>query len=548
MIKVFLVEDEIVIREAIQRIIPWTEYGFEFAGEAKDGEVALPLIRKVKPDVLITDIKMPFMDGLTLSKLVKKELPDTHIVIVSGYDDFEYARQAISLGVEHYLLKPITKSAFQEVLENLRKKYEKENEQKSYYEKFQNEIKEYEKNARRDFFELLVSDNQNIKKLYEKAEKLHIDIMSQCYNLILFTVGSNKMNEMVGDTYSQNTADIQEVIDTVFQASDEYLLFRNQMFSYAILVRGDNTQIGRLTEEGVNLLKDIFEKQKEQIEWFVCTGEPVERLSQLSSCYKTAMKSFAFRYMGYSHVFSYEQFQKESRQNAEQMNLVNVDMNLVNPDIFRNFLCNALEDEIEEFVKNYFQFVGEEALQSKMFRQYILLNIHFCTIAFIQKLGYEKSEMEDNLIQICSDNIDSVANMKNQIVAVLKKGISLREESSKGRYQSVIQMAVNFMQQNYTYDELCLNRVACAVNISANHFSALFSQEMKQTFIEYLTGLRMQKAKELLRCTDKRSGEIALEVGYKDSHYFSFLFKKTQGCTPSEYRHQGGKLIEKIAK
>ena len=121
MIKVFLVEDEIVIREAIQKMIPWAEYGFEFSGESKDGEMALPLIRKVKPDVLITDIKMPFMDGLTLSRLVKKELPSTHIVIVSGYDDFEYARQAISLGVEYYLLKPITKSAFQEVLETNRK-------------------------------------------------------------------------------------------------------------------------------------------------------------------------------------------------------------------------------------------------------------------------------------------------------------------------------------------------------------------------------------------------------------------------------------------
>ncbi len=547
MIKVFLVEDEIVIREAIQKMIPWAEYGFEFSGESKDGEMALPLIRKVKPDVLITDIKMPFMDGLTLSRLVKKELPSTHIVIVSGYDDFEYARQAISLGVEYYLLKPITKSAFQEVLENLRKKYEKENEQKNFYEKFQNELKDYEKNARRDFFEMLVSENQNLQTLYEKAGQLQIDILSQCYNLILFSVGSKMMNEMIGDTYSQNTADIQETIDTIFRKREGYLLFRNQMFSYAILVQGESTQMQKLMEEGVNTLKEIFEKQEEKVEWFVCTGEPVERLSQLPACYKAAMKSFAFRYMGYSHVFSYEKYQKENRQSTESMNLVNLDMNSVNPDIFRNFLCNALEDEVEEFVRNYLQFVGREALESKMFRQYIMLNIHFCTVAFIQKLGYEKDEIEDNLLQICSNQTDTVVNMECQISGLLKRAIKLREESSRGKYQSVIQMAVSFMQKNYADETLSLNKVACAVNVSANHFSALFSQEMKQTFIEYLTGLRMQKAKEFLRCTDKRSGEIALEVGYKDSHYFSFLFKKTQGCTPSEYRNQGEKQIEKIS-
>ena len=99
--------------------------------------------------------------------------------------------------------------------------------------------------------------------------------------------------------------------------------------------------------------------------------------------------------------------------------------------------------------------------------------------------------------------------------------------------------AVEFIDQNYMDEELSLNKAAHVANVSANHFSAMFSQKMGQTFIEYLTSLRMNRAKELLRCTDKRSGEIALEVGYKDSHYFSFLFKKTQGCTPSEYRNQG---------
>lgn len=102
----------------------------------------------------------------------------------------------------------------------------------------------------------------------------------------------------------------------------------------------------------------------------------------------------------------------------------------------------------------------------------------------------------------------------------------------------MIRTALQYMEENFTDDSLTLNRVAGVANVSANHFSALFSQEMGQTFIEYLTQLRMNRAKEQLRCTDMRSGEIALEVGYKDPHYFSFLFKKTQGCTPSEYRNQ----------
>ena len=109
MLKVFLVDDESVIREGLRDNIPWEQYGYRFVGEATDGEMALPLIRKTMPDVLITDIKMPFMDGLSLSKIVSSEFPKMKIIIISGYDDFEYARQAIEVGVEQYILKPITK-------------------------------------------------------------------------------------------------------------------------------------------------------------------------------------------------------------------------------------------------------------------------------------------------------------------------------------------------------------------------------------------------------------------------------------------------------
>ena len=109
MLKVFLVEDESVIRDGLRDNIPWEQYGFRFVGEAADGEMALPLIRKARPDVLITDIKMPFMDGLSLSRIVSKEFPEMKIIIISGYDDFEYARQAIEVGVDQLLLKPITR-------------------------------------------------------------------------------------------------------------------------------------------------------------------------------------------------------------------------------------------------------------------------------------------------------------------------------------------------------------------------------------------------------------------------------------------------------
>src|SRR5512139_1296957 len=117
--KVFFVEDEIVTREGIRDNVDWKAHGFEFCGEAPDGELALPLLRTARPDVLITDIKMPFMDGLQLSKIVRERMPWVKIVILSGHDEFEYAQQAIKLGVTEYLLKPVTVQNLHQVLQKL---------------------------------------------------------------------------------------------------------------------------------------------------------------------------------------------------------------------------------------------------------------------------------------------------------------------------------------------------------------------------------------------------------------------------------------------
>lgn len=538
MIKVFLVEDEVVIRESIHKMIPWEEYGFEFIGEAQDGELALPLIRELKPDVVITDIKMPFMDGLALSRFVKKEFPETKIIIVSGYDDFSYAKEAINIGVEQYLLKPISKNAFIDVLKGIRDKCEKEDKQKFYYEQYQRELQEYEQNSRIKFFEQLVSGNCEVSELYEHADKLSLNLAASQYNILLFSIDTLKGNTMMESQYSQNTATVQERITQWFQEQGQVFLFRNQMFSYAVLLKSDGNEIEEVTERCIQSLQQIFIEENEIKGWFICTGKPVERLSQISVSYEEAMKLFGYRYAEGIHLVRYGEKNAYQNEDAEAINLKNLDMEAINPEMIRNFLGNALADEVDSFTENYMDMIGVDALKSRIFRQYVILNVYMNVISFVISLGYDKDEMEKELSEVCSQQAESVEETAQIIRKTLFWGISLRDNNVQKKHHSVIQSAVTFIQENYADETLNLNKVACAANVSANHFSALFSQEMQQTFVEYLTNLRMKKAKELLRCSDKRSGEIATEVGYKDAHYFSFLFKKTQGCTPSEYRNK----------
>ena len=546
MLKTFLVEEEVVIREMIKKMIPWEQYGFVLAGEAADGEMALPLILKSKPDLLITDIKMPFMDGLTLCRLVKKELPDIRIVILSGYDDFNYAKQAISIGVEDYLLKPITKNAFIERLKEIHNRYEHEKTQREYYEKFRLEMQEYEKNASRDFFETLVRADSDLAELYRRADKLNLDIVAEAYNILIFTPDTSEGNYNSYEECSDWEAEVQDKINTYFLNHPVAILFRHQVFSYAILVKGQKDTIEKNTEECVKAIQDIMDQTERRTDWFIAVGKSADRLSMLGHSYRTAVRANSFRYLYDGHILDYQSLeaQKENPSDSrreDSVQLRNVNINALNPAILQKFLSSGLAEEVDDFIRDYFNAIGQEPMSSLVFRNYVVLNVRFSVLSFLKKLGCDDSEISgqemENIMDETGKTIEAAVDYCGKI---LKKAIALRDENAGNQNRSVLKLAVDFIDHNYMDEEISLNKAAHVANVSANHFSALFSQNMGQTFTEYLTDLRMSKAKELLRCTAMRSSEIAGEVGYKDAHYFSYLFKKTQGMTPSEYRKMRG--------
>ncbi len=537
MLRTFLAEDEIVVRENIKKMVPWEQYGFELVGEASDGEMALPLIKKLKPDLLITDIKMPFMDGLTLSKVVRKELPDIKIVILSGYDDFNYAKEAISIGVEDYLLKPITKNAFLERLCEIRKRYEHEKSQREYYEQFHREIQEYEQNSSRDFFEGLISGTMDAGEIYRRADKMGLDIVAEAYNILIFTLESESTAAGQSETYSEWEARAREKIEALFADHSYAMLFRNNVFSYGVLVKEQKENQGENTRVCVESIRDALSNGPTEQSWFIAAGEPVERLSNVKRSYNTAMQTFARRYLYDGHILYYRDLKEEEMAKDDGRYLKKVDINAIDPAIIQKFLSSGLKEETGNFVRDYFHAIGKEPLTSMVFRSYVILNIRFSVLSFLNRLGYgaaalEESEKENALEQ----GGVSMETAMDYAEKILQKAIEIRDKNSGNKNRSILENSIEYIKNHYMDENMSLNAVAQVANISANHFSALFSQNIGQTFIEYLTGIRMEHAKELLRCTGKRASEIALEVGYKDSHYFSYLFKKTQGMTPSDYR------------
>lgn len=541
MLKVFLVEDESIVREGLRDNIPWQQYGYEFVGEASDGEMALPLIQKTKPDVLLTDIKMPFMDGLSLSKLVHQEFPDMKIIIISGYDDFEYARGAILVGAEQYLLKPITRAAMQKVLAELKTKIETEREQKNYQEKFQSEAREYEQFSRTDFFVKVFEGRMPVQDMYEEAAKLSLKINAPCYNILLFNLQEKRTAENRG-TESEGFARKREELLHYFIRYPENLVFRWNVNTYGVLIKGSTAQMQELGARCLENVDRICHPAEEFLDWYVALGEPVERLSLLAECYSKANHLFAYRFLRPQlHVFTVETMGRIVPEKEEGGSIRDIDPAKMEAELIRDFLLQGARDEVADFVENYLLAVGE-ALQSAMFRNYLTLHVYFAAVSYVESLGCGREEFLQLLNDggLTPEGQYDVDALPDYLCGLIERAMELRDRESDNQSKHILKKALTYIEENYSQESLSLNSVAGEVNVSANYFSAIFSQAMQVTFVEYVTGKRMDKAKRLLRQTQMHTGEIAMEVGYKDPHYFSFVFKKTQGCTPREYR-AGGK-------
>ena len=503
MLKVFLVEDECVVREGLRECIDWARYGFEFCGDAPDGELALPQIRKLRPDILITDIKMPFMDGLALSKLVCAELPETKIILISGHNDFEFAQEAIEIGVEQYLLKPVTKSSLLKTLEDVSRKIDEEREQKAYLRRFQQEGREYEQYARRKFFEQVTSGSLRVSEIYEQAKKLQIDIDAEGYTVILLTLQSRGAAE-----YSQTLADRLEELMAYLLRYGEYLLFRCNLMTYCIIVKGSGAGLN----DAVHRCLENIQRRcggDEALAWYAAVSDPVARLSELPGCYAQAHTILSYRHLlPEQHILTSDVLRKPQHSSLSELD--EVDASKADPAIIRSFLQTGMREEIPDFVSEYLSSFGN-ALNSLLFRQYVLLELRFSAIRAAKSFGYSQEEFLRPLEPAQARAVDAdLPELKKSCAAFLRRAIELREEESGNQYKSMLKRALHYIDQNYTDENLSLNAVAKAANISPNYFSGVFSQEMGQTFVEYLTEKRMARAKELLAGTQDRQSRKAI--------------------------------------
>ena len=538
-IKVFLVEDEMVIRRGIKNSIDWEKEGYIFCGEASDGELAYPMIIKEKPDILIIDIRMPFMDGLELCKLVKKELPNIKILILSGYDEFDYAKEAIRLGVTEYLLKPISSGKLLEALNGVSESIRREKEDKDLVRKYMEEMRENTEHEKQKFFEQMIAGNLSMADALETGKKYEMNLSAGMYNLLLFRFTLGEENRKSGELLGEAEYAIEKLTERL-----EYVFeFQRGVEGWAFLLMADNEE--QMSERVKELSKDLEEimKNYSTIAYFGGIGQPVARLRELEESFREAERALAARFtMELNRIISVEDIRMaQNVDTLDDIEITSFGEIEKTRTMLEKFLNNGAEDEIDEFVDVYINELPEENLKSVLMRQYIIMDAYIVMMSFCEKIEGIEGEMQAQSEELKNSmkTSQTLEEIKNYIRMLLKKIIGVRDTISGRRYSDIIEIAKDQIRKTYMSDEISLNTIAAEVGMSPSYFSSIFSKEMGKTFVEYLTEIRMDRAKELLMCSSMKTSEIGYEVGYKDPHYFSYIFKKTQNCTPKEFRARG---------
>jgi two-component system response regulator YesN len=520
--KVFFVEDEIVTREGIRDNVDWAANGFEFCGEATDGEMALPLLRTARPDVLITDIKMPFMDGLQLSKIVRERMPWVKIVILSGHDEFEYAQQAIQVGVTEYLLKPVTVQNLHQVLQKLTAQLDHEKKEQENLRHLQEQIEENRTILRERFLLKVVVGALSSTEAIEKGQLLGLDLVARCYLVVILKTEIEDRSEQFDyDEYQQ----VQRVVAELAENMPDVFLLRKDWEEMVLVMKGNAEEF--LEEERERLLERIKQEvKKTRYQLTIGIGTPKKRIAELHQSFVEALVNI--------------QRTVDEKNNRLTNAVDKADLLKVDRAAVENFLrCGAKED-FDEFFNIYIRPLGETALTSYLIKNYIFVDVVLATVKLVNELEGDIDQVvpELNSIETTLASIKTVEQLREQVYLILSSTLAFRDRHTSSHYMGTLQQAKDYIDHHYMEPELSLNEVAGHVNLSPSHFSVVFSKEACQTFKEYLTEIRIQKAKELLRTTALRSADIAYQVGYSDPHYFSHVFRKVTGLSPNEFRNR----------
>lgn len=500
-----LVDDEKLITQGLLNILDWENLGVQVYSIHHDGQDALNSFINDPVDVIISDINMPRINGLDLLKEIKKLNSKTKFVILSGYDDFSYAKTAIEYGIDSYILKPIDEeelfSSLKRIVRNLDNEKNKEN---------------IMVNKSGLLFQYL-NGKTSTKELEKINNYLNFPLSSKKYSICSIVIINNEINNV--------SYDLDKIIQNVFKSG------------YEVLHRYDG-QILIINSWSVSLdyskIKLFYNKLKQDIidklnlEIFIAIGDLVSNIEDLEFSYmvSTGLKKYILT-EGTNICLDRHSISNISRNNLTFSKEI---------DTINKFIIEKDVDSLEQYIEDIFSDTSLHPKNIYDFSVKVLFLIDKTLEEFkLSRINnkYENDSLSNIIIKLCNENTRE--NVKSFIISELKDLINLMD-NTEIKYSPVVQQVVTIVNQNYQ-EELSLKTLAQRYNINSSYLGQIFTKEVGISFSDYLNKIKNTKAKELILNTNMKINDIAKSVGYIDTSYFYRKFKKYFGVCPSTLRN-----------
>ena len=520
MYKLMLVEDEAIVRESMIHNIDWERYGFTMACACENGREALERIGSVLPDVVVTDICMPFVDGLELARHLQEHYPSIFVVILTGFSEFSYAQQAIKLRVHDFILKPVVPREFCAILEKLSADLDSRNSQRSSLRSLQSRAYQAETILRSALFRTILRTQPTAEQVRRSAEEAGLQLRCAVYGAVF----CQPQGRLEAATQSQHLQDAAQSVATRFPHCTAAVVED----VYPVLLVG-----GRTGEEVTSRCRDAAAMLSDAVSRL--TGAPAAA-GIGSCCTGPGSLHRTFREAHHALGYAFTQPQRllvDHLCRAAERSVTEADP-LPSTKPLRQALADGNSDEVERRMQALF----EELRRRKLHRDGclpLLERLRFILTDLIPADGVSAAPLLSPMDQWLT--LEQAQQELSQLAAFLLRSARTSEDDDPARL--CVERAMGLIQQNYHDSAFSLTELLSLLNVSKSYFSSAFKAQTGQTFTEYLTAVRMEKAKLLLTTSNLRTQEIADRIGFTDPHYFSVAFKRTVGKTPKEYREEG---------
>jgi len=526
MIKIMIVDDEENIRLGISEVIPWADFGMEVVGQAANGVEALRLAEQHRPDIVLLDINMPVMDGLAFSHKVKAVLPDLTIIVLTGYDEFEYAKESIKLGVSDYLLKPISPpdliAAVNKARDQVLQRVETEH--------FINAIKLQLKQSLPLLREKLVYDILHGNYL-EPNKMGYLDFPSDKFAALVMEPEECIPAASGDDTEQLTLMAVKKIVDdTINQHAWGLSIANDGILETLVCLPPQKTDMN----DCMNALAESARSNIEeclQIQASIGIGNLYTGVQQVNCSLAEAYKAITYKSAaGRGRLYDISLFNMRSPLFVEYP--FDKEISLINQLKIGSNVALSIFDELISELEN-----TEDSAEVLTYAKVICRELLNTILKYFTSTGSPFAEINGAYDALCSriPDYDNLDGLKIEVRGFIRSCLRIVNESIRQPYRKEINWVSQYIAQHY-HEDISLKELSSLIYMNANYLCKIFKEEFGETINQYMIRIRMEKSKELLLTTDLKIFEIAEQVGYSNNNYFSYAFKKYTNMSPNAFR------------